>query len=175
MFLDQVFYHYRIDNPKASRNVSDKPFLINREFDYIKDKLMENWSDWQTYRFFYNYRKFTAYFWTIDRIALEFKRPFIERMSAEFKWARQNGDLDSNYFLHWQWQKLTRIIDHPIDYYLDFYPSNDLEELQKQFNELRAEHEKVRNRLYDIERSTAWKVGRYVTWLPRVIKRKLHR
>jgi hypothetical protein len=95
------------------------------------------------------------------------KLPFLRRMAKEFSWSLQCGDVEESYFPAWHIQAIYSIVNDPEAYYFERYANGPFRETQRELAGLRA-------RLEEVESSTAWKVGRYITFVPRWIKRSLN-
>jgi glycosyltransferase involved in cell wall biosynthesis len=166
LFLPEVLYHYRYDNPESSRNIKGQTFVINREFYYLERMLKQNYSEWEKYRGYFIYKKVYSYLWNLDRISIDDKLPFLRRMAQEFGWSRQCGDVDESILLDWQIDTIRKIINDPEAYFYEKYAEGHFREMERELRE-------VRFRLNEVESSTAWKVGRLVTFIPRWLKRNL--
>jgi glycosyltransferase involved in cell wall biosynthesis len=170
-FLDQTFYHYRTDNPQSSQKFSPNPFAINKEYDYLRNYLMDRYELWAKYSKYYNYRKYLSYVWMLPRIDPAGIHSFLKRMSQEFKWAKLNSELEPLYFNAYQLSTIEELVENADVYFLTNFPSDDLEVLKQQFLEAHQEAVTAKLRVEEMENSTTWKVGRIVTAVPRRLKR----
>jgi hypothetical protein len=110
----------------------------------------------------------------VERIDPEEIPAFVDQMSKEFSWAQANQGLDSSYFNEPQWKTIEWIIRDPHEYFLMNFPDPDSKLAYQEFLNARKKVEELEHEIFEIKHSTTWKVGRYLTWLPRVIKQKLH-
>ena len=93
VFLNKAFYHYRQDNPNSSINSKKKVFCMNKEYDYIFD-FINNHKNVKEYIVQYFSKKYYNYMYTYNRIAPEFKLPYLKRFSEELQYAQANKIVD---------------------------------------------------------------------------------
>jgi hypothetical protein len=129
--------------------------------------MKQNYSEWEKYRHYFVYKKIISYLWNLDRISMNDKLPFLRRMAQEFSWSLQCGDVDESYLHGRHIEAIHEIVNDPEAYFYERYADGSFRETQRELAEVRA-------RLEEVESSTAWKVGRYVTFIPRWIKRSLN-
>ena len=98
MIINRPYYRNRRDNPNSSVNNREKVYCINIEYDYIRDFLMEDREVWERFKYMYTWKKFHNYLFTINRIGEEFRPEYVQRMSAEFKRAKQQGEFTRDMF-----------------------------------------------------------------------------
>ena len=123
---------------------------------------------WEIFKGYYNVKRLHNYMFTINRISEEFKKEYVERISAEFKRSQELDELDFSLFSPAERVKLTILIKQPYDYYLKYVIGNgNSKEVQK----LTAENKKLKKKLKDIETSTTFKVGKIVMFIPIKIKK----
>ena len=98
MFLPNVFYHNRRDNPNSSVKSAKKVFCIKEEYDWIR-KLLENDIELKNkFIGIYYLKKFHNYRWTFFRVDLKFKRMFLRTFHREFKRAFKCNEIDLSLF-----------------------------------------------------------------------------
>ena len=86
---------------------------------------------------------------------------FLERMSEEFKKAREAGELDSGLFFGNGWKDLCTIMDKPEEYYAQTVNKiSDNLSVEKKYQIAKKE-------LESIKRSKSYKIGRLITFIPR--------
>ena len=160
MIVNKPYYMNRRDNPNSSVNNKDKVYCSNIEYDYIKDILMRDPEIWERFKYMYSLKKLHNYTFTLGRIADVYKKEYIERISKEFKRAMDNGELDQNVFRPAEWNKLMFMIKNPEGYYLKYWlRDGDAKYLEKRVN--------------DLEKSTTYRVGKAVMYLPIKVKKAI--
>ena len=168
MIINRPYYRNRRDNPNSSVNNREKVYCINIEYDYIRDFLMEDREIWERFKYMYTWKKFHNYLFTINRIGEEFRPEYVQRMSAEFKRAKQQGEFNRDMFTELEWKKMTMILEHP-EKYLEEYvktPAGANKISQREADQLRRELEMIKN-------STTYKVGKLIMAIPCGIKRRI--
>ncbi len=168
MIINRPYYRNRRDNPNSSVNNREKVYCINIEYDYIRDFLMEDREIWERFKLMYTWKKFHNYLFTINRIGEEFRPEYVQRMSAEFKRAKQQGEFNRKLFTELEWKKMTMILEHP-EQYLETYvkePGGDSRISQREADRLRNELDMIKN-------STTYKVGKLIMAVPCGLKRRI--
>ena len=160
MILDKPYYMNRRDNPNSSVNNREKVYCSNIEYDYIKDILMKDPEIWDRFKYMYTLKKLHNYNFTLGRIGDEFKKEYIQRISKEFRRARDNGELDQSVFTTREWENLMFMIKDPEGYYRKF--------CLQSINEIALE-----KKVAELENSTSLKVGRIIMYIPIKIKKLL--
>ena len=119
MFLDRPYYMNRRDNPNSSVKNKEKVYCMNIEYDFIRDIFMqkENEKLWDRFKYYFNYKRYFSYLFTLGRISKEFKRGYVERISREFKRARSQDELDFKVFTPNTRKKISLLIQKPTVYY----------------------------------------------------------
>ena len=160
MILDKPYYMNRRDNPNSSVNNREKVYCSNIEYDYIKDILMRDPEIWNRFKYMYSLKKLHNYKFTLGRIGDEFKKEYIQRISKEFKRAKDNGELEEKVFMPIEWENLMFMIKDPDGYYMKYY--------------LQSKKERVlEKRIKELENSTTWHVGKIVMYIPIKIKKMI--
>ena len=108
MFLDRPYYMNRRDNPNSSVKNKEKVYCMNIEYDFIRDI---------RFKYYFNYKRYFSYLFTLGRISKEFKRGYVERISREFKRARSQDELDFKVFTPNTRKKISLLIQKPTVYY----------------------------------------------------------
>lgn len=122
MFSDKPYYMNRRDNPNSSVKSKEKVYCVNIEYDYIRNILMQKGNEeiWGRFKHYYNLKRYDNYMFTVSRIADEYKREYIERISREFRRAKELGELDMSVFTDSQQEQLALLIKSPSDYYIKY-------------------------------------------------------
>ena len=168
MIINHPYYRNRRDNPNSSVNNQEKVYCINIEYDYIRDYLMEDKEIWERFKYMYTWKKFHNYLFTINRIGDKFRLDYVQRMSAEFKRAKQQEEFYREMFTELEWRKMSLILEHP-ERYLTEYVNNSggIKQIsQRETDQLRKELESIKN-------STTYKVGKLVMAIPCNLKRRI--
>ena len=165
MFLDRPYYMNRRDNPNSSVNSREKVYCINVEYDYIRTLLKRNEDRtvWNRFKGYYNVKRFSNYQFTLSRIAPEFRREYVKRMSREFKTADERGELDLMLFGINTRKKLVTLMRSPEEYYAKY----------GKYDTAKRELDPAAQRLKEIENSTTYRVGRTVMAAPIAAKNTL--
>lgn len=160
MILDKPYYMNRRDNPNSSVNNREKVYCSNIEYDYIKDILMRDPEIWNRFKYMYSLKKLHNYKFTLGRIGDEFKKEYIQRISKEFKRAKDNGELEEKVFMPIEWENLMFMIKDPDGYYMKYYLQSKKERI-------------LEKRVKELENSTTWHVGKIVMYIPIKIKKMI--
>ena len=167
MFLDKPYYMNRRDNPNSSVNNKQKVYCMNVEYDFIRDIFMQKGNEelWDRFKYYYNYKRYFSYIFTIGRISDEFKREYVERISKEMKRAVELDEIDMNVFTPRTQERLGLLIKDPEGYYQKYALFEGTSEA--------AKVRKLEKELSEVRKSTTFKVGKALMLLPRSIKRGL--
>ena len=167
MFIDRPYYMNRRDNPNSSVNNKEKVYCMNVEYDYIREIFMQKGNEelWERFKAYYNYKRYFSYTFTIGRISDEFKREYVERISKEFKRAQDLDELDMNVFTPRTRERINLLIKDPNGYYQKYA----LFEGKSTADQVR----KLERELNEVRKSTTFKIGKAVMFLPRSIKKKI--
>ena len=167
MFLDKPYYMNRRDNPNSSVNNKQKVYCMNVEYDFIRDIFMQKGNEelWDRFKYYYNYKRYFSYIFTIGRISDEFKREYVERISKEMKRAVELDEIDMNVFTPRTQERLGLLIKDPEGYYQKYALFEGTSEA--------AKVRKLEKELSEVRKSTTFKVGKALMFLPRSIKRGL--
>lgn len=170
MFLDKPYYCNRRDNPNSSVNSKEKVYCMNIEYDYIRDIFMqkENRKLWEIMKGYYNVKRFYNYQFTLSRISDEYKKEYVNRISAEFRRSEELGELDYSLFSAKAREKLALLIKEPLDFYQKYVLYGDVGVLIQR-------NKKLEKQLKEIKTSTTFKVGKIVMFIPIEIKKLIKR
>lgn len=170
MIINKPYYRNRRDNPNSSVNNKEKVYCVNIEYDFIKDILMKDSEVWNRFKNMYSWKKFHNYLFTINRIALEYRQEYIQRMSVEFKRALQQDEFTQADFTELEWKKLSMVMNKPSEFY-QIYGQNTGNNVSS--GDLQSQLKMAKSELDSIKSSTTYKVGRMIMGVPCAIKRKL--
>ena len=118
-FVNRPYYMNRRDNPNSSVKNKEKVYCMNIEYDFIRDIFMQKGNEelWNRFKYYYNYKRYYSYIFTLSRISREFKRGYVERFSREFRRAQLQDELDFNIFTPNARKKLNLLIQNPKMFY----------------------------------------------------------
>ena len=117
----------RRDNPNSSVRSREKVYCANVEYDYIRNILMRDPEIWNRFKYMYSLLKMYNYNFTLTRIDDKFKKEFINRISREFKRAKENGELSQDVFGKKEWIRLMFLIEDPNGFYKQYILKKKLE------------------------------------------------
>ena len=117
MFLNQIFYMNRRDNPNSSVKNPAKVFCMKEEYDYIYSLLMKEKTLKKNFLGIYHYKKYQNYIFTFNRIDIKFKKLFLKTFTKELKEAYAKREIDESLFSEKELQELHMIAKHPIKFY----------------------------------------------------------
>ena len=112
------FYMNRRDNPSSSVYDSSKAYMVNLEFKYINDNIIDqNYIDYDQYAPFYFRKKYDTYLNNYRRISPELKKEYIEYISEEFRSDMDRGIIIFDKFKKSEVETINLIIEDPLTYY----------------------------------------------------------
>lgn len=169
MFLDKPYYMNRRDNPNSSVNNKEKVYCMNVEYDFIRDIFMQKGNEelWDCFKYYYNYKRYFSYIFTIGRISDEFKREYVDRISKEMRRAVELGEIDMSVFTPRTQERFGLLIKDPEGYYRKYALFEGTSEA--------AKVRRLEKELTDVRKSATFKVGKAFMFLPRTIKRSLRK
>ena len=121
MFLNQSFYRLRRDNPNSSVKSPGKVYCMCEEYDFIRDFLRRHPDLEGRYATVLPLSRMSNYFFTLDRIAPEFRHAFVRRFAQDFRKIKADGELDRSHYTKDQWARLQRIMVAPELFYFCRY------------------------------------------------------
>ncbi len=160
MILDKPYYMNRRDNPNSSVNNPEKVYCMNEEYRYIKDILTKDEELWERFKYYYTFKKFGNYIFTLNRINIQFKHQYVLDISKEFNEAEKLGELDKSIFPDVQLKKLELLMSDPEMFYL---------------KEGMKDNSSAQKKLEKIENSNSYLIGRTITYIPRKLKKKFRK
>lgn len=119
VFIEDAYYHYRMDNMDSSINSSKKIFCVADEVKYIKQKMKKykvcNSVIWEALsRFTYE-----IYKWNYSRVSAEFQYAFLLEWKREIIRQKDKGHLVPGCFEKEQWDELNQILNE-VDSYFEY-------------------------------------------------------
>lgn len=183
-FYNKPYYFNRRDNPNSSVYNKAKVYVMNKEYDFIRNILEDNPELKEKFMFQYSRKKFLNYIFTYNRLAEEFRFEYLAVFYKELKEADAEGEIDWDLFLEKERNELKEILENPVGY-LSKKRINDI--IKKKDSEIKREKNlsnSLRKEVQDCEimlrgqnefiyemwNSTSYKLGRALTSVPR--KRK---
>ena len=162
MFISKDYYMVRRDNENSSIRSKDKVFCICDEYDYIRNRLLQD--GMQKFLPLCAYRRFEGYEWTYKRIGEDHKEAFLNRFIEDFKFLSDNNEINEELFSEEQLKSFRIVMESPLAYH-------ELRLKKDEIRQLKKELEKSENRIGHLESSKAFKVGQIVTCLPKLVMR----
>lgn len=119
MFLDKPYYMNRRDNPNSSVKNKTKVYCMNIEYDFIRDIFMQKGNEqrWERFKYYYNYKRYFSYIFTLSRISREFKKEYVRRISRELRRAMSQEELSLEVFTPNTGKKIELLTKNPEVYY----------------------------------------------------------
>ncbi len=116
MVINEAFYMNRRDNPDSSVYNPQKVYCGNVEYDYIYEYLREK-GVLKDFLEVFVFKKFHTYKFTIERIADELRKEYIQNISREFNEMEAKGELVSRFLSNKDWDTIRWIMRDPDEYY----------------------------------------------------------
>jgi len=126
MIVDKPYYHNRRDNMGSSVKNPGKVYCMNVEYDYIRELTIKYPEKWKALQGIYWFKKYHNYLFTLERISDEFKKEYCHRFSAEFRRARQLGELDMSVYTSNEKKIIKCLIENPDTFYRVIMKTNSL-------------------------------------------------
>ncbi|MEG0322376.1 MAG: glycosyltransferase [Raoultibacter sp.] len=118
--LPKAYLHYRVDNAASSVRSSSKVFAVCDEYATSEAFLRRDADRYDTFAPILNLMKLGTYWWNYNRIADEFRPQFVDKMSAEYRAAREAGTLKREHFNDTDWASLELLMDDPEQFKVTF-------------------------------------------------------
>ncbi len=170
MFVDRAFYELRRDNPNSSVHNKGKVFCIFEEYAFIEQILRAHPEKEAALIRIFQKKKFDNCLYHYGRVGDEFKMDFLRRMGDEFKAARAAGELDSSLFIGSGWPNLCDIMDRPDAFYVRTTEDSVAVTPEQKYTRMEQKYKAAQQELEKIRNSRSYKIGRRITFLPRMIK-----
>ena len=174
-YLDEAYYFHRADNPSSSTNNKGKAFAINIEFDFIKERLLDDVEEglWNKYKPYYNYKKYGSYCWTIKRLAPELRREFIARMKTEFGRANQLDELHFELFSKGYKESVEYLLSHSISEFDAKIGCSLPATLVSKYEAQLEENKELYKQIQRIRNSKSFRIGKLLLAIPARIRKLL--
>lgn len=156
-YLNKAYYCYRKDNENSSCNSKNKVFDLCAEYQAIYSFLAKNKELESFYKRAVVYKQFFHYIWNYNRIDDGYKADFITRFCKEFQKFNEDGLANKKLFGD-KWIIYQKVISSPLECAIA------LSRLRIDFFEKRVKSTRA---------SMSYKIGRVITWLPRLINKKI--
>lgn len=112
-FINQAFYHYRIDNLNSSIHSKAKVFAVCNEFDFIRGILSRMGEEGKRFYKWASYFELVDCISNISRVGDEYKEPLTKRIKEEFTGAVNRGEIYVDmYANHWRSDLFGIILDY---------------------------------------------------------------
>lgn len=174
MLVNRAFYCLRRDNPNSSVHNKGKVFCIFEEYAYIEQRLRSDPEKAAHYIGIFQKKKFDNCQYHYTRVGQEFKWSYLERMGAEFRKAREAGELHPELFYGNGYQTLCEVMDDPDLYYARTALTDEERTPEQQVKVLTWKLERQRRDLNReinaLKASKSYRVGLAVTFLPRKLR-----
>lgn len=115
--LNEAFYMIRRDNPNSSVKSKEKVYCMCEEYDFIREFLASKPDVEKMLAPVCAYFRFGNYWFTLDRIADEFKLEFCMKFSEDIKKIISCGEFDKSLYSTEQIERLMFIMKEPKKYY----------------------------------------------------------
>gem|GEM_PF-728504 len=115
VFVEDAFYHYRINNASSSVNTlfqtEQKVFATFSEYEFAKEKLKMHPEIWEEVKEYWAYRMFDANaFWVVHRVAPQMRRAFVEKFATAWENAHKEKEIDESFFTKSQMRDIAKIL-----------------------------------------------------------------
>lgn len=117
MFLNEIYYHLRRDNPDSSVRNTGKVYCVSEEYEFILDFLKRNPDLYKRFIYMFHKKKYQSYLFTTDRIDDAYRMEFLEYIREEFLEALSSGELAKEVFSAYDWRNLTKLLKSAEDFY----------------------------------------------------------
>ena len=179
MFVDKPYYRNRRDNPNSSVCNPRKVYAMNAEYDYIRELFLrpENRERWEIFKGWFNVKRYYNYEFTLGRIDQSFRKDYVNRISSEFRRARELGELDLSLMSEGAAAKVSLMIDHPDQYYKKYAVKMDAafrtpeEMAARREAEVKEKLDAANKKLAAAKKCATWRVGEGVLWVPKKMKK----
>lgn len=133
-FVNEYYYRCRRDNPNSSVKLTDKAFVVVKEFDLIHDWLVANDELYKLFIEKFIYLQCIGYFSVYNRSNIEHKLKFVFYFSKRYNKYAEEGLINTDYYGPIVFRKLNQIMSNPVSFFVD-----DCVNAGKKFNEWKNE------------------------------------
>ena len=114
--VNEPFYYYRQDNASSSINQDNKVFCMPDEYAWIREFLRSNPELENEYLSMLHYKKLHNYNFAFSLLAPQYRMPFAERYSCEYREAMKNNELDKALYWPGEWEQALALVEGPKQY-----------------------------------------------------------
>lgn len=164
-YVQIPFYMNRRDNATSSVNRQENIYAGNHEFKFIYDIMSNSPKIKENFLEGYHIKKYQTYKFNLNRCTENMEKDYIEYISNEWREDIEKGELTKGIFKNDEWQEILQIVNHPIQY-VNGKKVNAMEQAvqtEKNYKQLEFELEQIR-------KSFSYKLGLFLTKIPRKIK-----
>ena len=160
-YLAKSCYLIRRDNPGSSVADHSKTFIINGEYDFVRERIDHMPGiDRQKCLYACAYYRYWNYRWTIGWVNPGQTRAFLQRFAEEFKAIDEAGELDRSYFSAEELEMLEAIMADPDAYYFErWHEPRRLGALIDRVAALESENARLRAELDEVYASKRYALG----------------
>lgn len=175
MLINKPYYRYRTDNPNQSVRDRSKVYTRDKEFDYLKERLMNDSEPdiWNRFKPHYYVDRFRRGLINLRRIHRDFVDEYTEFMKRLYSEAAASGDLDLSMLSEGDREAFNMMINDTDGFIAKYHVrrgktererNSDIWEVlkdQKQANrKLRQENKKLKETINKIKNGRAYKFAR---------------
>ncbi|WP_394977256.1 glycosyltransferase family 2 protein [uncultured Helicobacter sp.] len=117
MYIRDILYYLRRDNPNSSVKSTEKVYCICEEYDFIREFLARHKDIEKVMLPYYVMYRFANYEGTLFRIDPKYHAEFLERFAQDFIELKTHGDLDEKMLGVTFCKKVEYLIINPNNYY----------------------------------------------------------
>lgn len=118
-FVNEYYYRCRRDNPNSSVKLTDKAFVVAKEFDLIYDWLVGNEELYKLFIEKFIYLQCIGYFSVYSRSNIEHKLQFVFYFSKRYNEYAKEGLINTDYYGPIVFRKLNQIMSNPVSFFVD--------------------------------------------------------
>jgi glycosyltransferase involved in cell wall biosynthesis len=123
MYVNEVFYENRRDNPNSSVKSTGKADVALREYDWIREWLLERPELAGAFTGVYGLKRWHNIDFTMNRLAPDLRREFCRMVSNVLKEDVERGVLIQSAFGVGEWNRVQWIMRDPDEYYYQYEAS----------------------------------------------------
>ncbi|WP_159793772.1 glycosyltransferase [Puerhibacterium puerhi] len=120
MYINEIFYENRRDNPNSSVKSTGKADVALQEYDWIREWLLERPELAETFTGVYGLKRWHNIDFTMKRLAPELRREFCRMVSDVLKKDAERGVLIQSAFSVGEWNRVRWIMRDPDEYYYQY-------------------------------------------------------
>lgn len=177
MLINKPYYRYRTDNPNQSVRNRDKVYTRDNEFDYIKERLVNDPDPdiWKRFKPYYYMSRFRRGLVNFKRIHEDFADEYSGFMRELYSESVENGDFDPKMLADDDREAFDMMMNAPDEFKSKYHVikgqaererNSDIWEVlkaeKKENKELRKENKKLKEALNKIENSKSYRFARKI-------------